>query len=508
MSDRLSPLDVSFLYLEEETTPMHVGSVAVFQAPGTGFDRDSLSALIADRIALVPRYRQKVRWVPGRIANPVWVDDDQFDIDHHLRLRRLPEPGADSDLRELVGEVMAERLDRSRPLWEMYIVEGLSDHRFAVVTKTHHAMVDGATALDIGQVILDDSPLAREVIVAPWVPRPEPTGAELVLEAVAEAIRTPAIAVDALRSEAVDLQVIADRLARSALGIFSAVRTLAAPTFASALNADIGVARRFGTVAADLDDFKAIRKAHGGTINDVVLAVVAGALRSWLMSRGDKIATNTVVYALVPMSIRSEGTSSGNQVTAYICPLPVGESQPVVRLGRVSYEMNKVKSAGQGVAAETLVGVAGFAPPTLHALGARSASELSRKMFNTVISNVPGPQFPLYADGARMIAAYPVVPLAKGQAVSIGLTSYDGGVYFGLNADYDTMADIDLLAECIQASLEELRDTVYEPGSVAMTPKQVRSAPSRSLAAGTKPAPRKAVPARQTPPAQDSHTAD
>ncbi|HEY7857842.1 MAG TPA: wax ester/triacylglycerol synthase family O-acyltransferase [Candidatus Nanopelagicales bacterium] len=484
MTERLSSLDVSFLYLEEATTPMHVGGVVLFQEPADGFDHDQLVTLIRDRIGLVPRYRQKVRWVPGRLANPVWVDDEDFDINYHVRRSTVPRPGSDAGLRELVGRIMSRPLDRDRPLWEMYLVEGLSGGRFALLTKTHHAMVDGASALDIGQVILDLTPEPREVTVDAWRPEPEPTGVDLVVDAIADVVRSPAVAVDAVRSEAVDLSGMLERLGRNALGILTAARTVARSSTSTPLNAEIGVARRYGMAQARLDDFKAIRRAHGGTINDVVLAVVAGGLRSWLMTRGESVDPHTVIRALVPVSIRGAGdVAVGNQVAAFICPLPVGEPQPVVRLNRVSFEMEQLKTAGQAVAAEALVGIAGFAPPTLHALGARSASELSRRMFNTVVTNVPGPQFPLYAGGALMLAAHPVVPLAKGQVVSIGLTSYNGGMFFGLNADRDNMSDVDVLAECLIASLDELRDTVPDPHGRTVVPGQVDSAGSRSLAA-------------------------
>ena len=484
--DRLSPLDVSFLYLEEDTTPMHVGGVAVFENPDEGFDYDRLVALIASRIALVPRYRQKVRWVPGRIANPVWVDDPDFDLQYHVRRSAVPRPGSDEALNDLVARIMSRPLDRSRPLWEMYLVEGLADRRFAILSKTHHAMVDGLGALDIGQVILDVTREPRAVDPDDWSPEREPTGLELVADAVGEVVRSPGVAVDAVRSEAVDLRSIAERITRNAVGLATAARAIARPPSSTALNADIGAARRFSTLDARLDDLKAIKQAHGGTVNDVVLAVVAGGLRTWLMTRGESVTQDTVIRALVPVSIRpadqvTAGTAApGNYVASFICPLPVGEAQPVVRLHRVSYEMSQLKATGQAVAAQALVGIAGFAPPTLHALGARSVNDLTRRMFNLLVTNVPGPQFPLYAGGARMLAAYPVVPLAKGQVVSVGVTSYDGGIFIGLNADRNSMPDLEVLRECLAASLDELLETVPPPVP-AVLPAQVDSGASRAL---------------------------
>ena len=460
MADRLSSLDVSFLYLEEPTTPMHVGGVVTFQAPDSGFDLDRLTRLIETRIGLVPRYRQKVKWVPGRLANPVWIDDEDFDVHFHVRRSALPKPGNDDQLKELVARIMSRPLDRNRPLWEMYLVEGLSGGRFAILSKTHHAMVDGAGALDIGQVILDLTPQPRVVQTEPWNPRPEPSDTDLVTEALSEMVRSPAVAFDAARTSADDIRETAERFGRRAAGLAAAALTMARPPAQNPLNRPIGEARRYGMADVRLADLKAIRKAHGGTINDVVLTVVAGALREWLQTRGESVTSMTQVRALVPTSVRDGAEGSGNHIAAFLVDLPVGEPRAVVRLHRVTFEMDQLKSTGQMVGAQALVGVAGFAPPTLHSLGARAANDLSRRMFNLVVTNVPGPQLPLYADGALMLAAHPVVPLAKGQALSIGVTSYNGGMFFGLNADRDAMADVDVLAQCINSAIEELLDTV------------------------------------------------
>ena len=506
MVDRLSPLDVSFLYFEEATTPMHVGGVVLFQAPEGGFDHEKLVGLIEDRIALVPRYRQKVRWVPGRLANPVWVDDEDFDVAYHVRRSALPRPGTDAQLKELVGRIMSRPLDRGRPLWEMYLVEGLSGGRFAILSKTHHSMVDGAGAIDIGQVILDVTPEPTRPAPERWRPRPEPSDLDLVAGAVTEIMRSPAAAVDAIRSGAVDVRKSAEHVARRAAGLASAALTIARPPTSNPLNAPVGEARRFGMAEARLEAFKAIRRQHGGTINDVVLAVVSGALREWLMTRGESVSSRTQVRALVPVSVRGSDGSSGNNIAAFLVDLPVGEPQAVVRLHRISYEMEQLKSTGQMVGAQALVGVAGFAPPTLHSLGARTANGLSKRMFNLVVTNVPGPQFPLYAGGAEMLGAFPVVPLAKGQAVAIGLTSYNGGVFFGLNADRDAMTDVDVLAECLETALSELLETIPKksrpprlaPGSdgTATRPAAGRSASaSTAVSTASKPVKAAAAPA-------------
>lgn len=470
MPARLSALDASFLYLEEPTTAMHVGSVAVFEPPEAGFDYDRLVALVSARIAYVPRYRQRVRTVPGRLANPVWVDDEDFDVTYHVRRSALPRPGSDEQLAELVARVQSRPLDRSRPLWEVYLVEGLSGGRFAVVSKTHQAMVDGVHAVDIAQVILDDTPDAPELPADTWTPAKEPTDVELVVSAVADAVRSPGGALEAFQGSAKDVKATAGR-ALGQLGhvLSAAARTAARPAPTSPLNAEIGEQRRWAQAETSLADYRRIRDWHSRkgrqlTVNDVVLATVAGALRAWLLTRGESVVPATVVRALVPVSVQPADAAVayrlGNRVKAFIVNLPVGEPSPVIRLHQIAYSMRSQADAGEAVSANTLAGIAGFAPPTLHSLGARVASAVSRRMFNVVVTNVPGPQFPLYAAGARMCEMYPVVPLAKGQAVSIGLTSYDGGVYYGLNADRDAMPDIDVLAQCIEESLAELVGTV------------------------------------------------
>ena len=461
MLDRLSPLDVSFLSMETPTTAMHVGGVAVFSPPDAGFDYDRLVELISQRIALVPRYRQKVRFIPGRIANPVWVDDEDFDVTYHVRRSALPKPGTDAQLRELVGRLMSRQLDRNRPLWEIYLVEGLEGGNIGIVTKTHHAMVDGVSAVDIGTVILDLTPEPREVPPDGWSPRSEPGAASLVVGAVTELVKRPTQAIDTARAAVGDARATAGKVSNVASGVLSSVVSLARPAPSSPLNVPIGEQRRFGMAATDLEDYKRVRKVHGGTINDVVLATVAGALRSWLLTRGESVTSATSIRAMVPVSVRAEGQEMGNRVSSYFVDLPVGEGNPVMRLHQVSFAMRGHKESGQSVGADALVQMSGFAPPTIHSLGARVASSFTRRLFNLVVTNVPGPQFPLYAAGARMLSMYPVVPLAKGQAVSCGLTSYDGGVFYGLNADRDAMPDIDVLATLIEESLAELVGTVH-----------------------------------------------
>jgi len=454
MVERLTRLDASFLYLEEPDTPMHVGGVLILEAPPGGVD--ALAALVEARLPLVPRYRQRVAEVPGHLANPVWVDDPDFDIAYHLRRNGLPRPGTEAQLLDLVSRLASRPLHRRRPLWEMYLVDGLSRGRVAVITKTHPALVDGLSAIDIGQVLLDVEPDAPAPEPAEWRPERPPNGAQLVWEALDEYARRPSAIVDTARGAVTDVRSTAARLTGVAGGLLRTARKtlLAAPQ--TPLNTTVGRQRRVAIARAALGDLKKVRKAYGGTVNDVLLTVVAGALREWLLSRGEPVVAGTTVRALVPVSMQDEDTAAGNRVSSYLVDLPVGEPNPRVRLARLSYAMRGIALHGQSVGADSLIALTGFAPPTLHALGARAARGLSRRLFNLVVTNVPGPQFPLYAAGSRMLEVFPVVPLARGQGLSIGMTSYDGRVYFGLNADRESVGDVDVLADLIEQEVAEL----------------------------------------------------
>ena len=457
MAERLTRLDASFLYLEEPDTPMHVGGVLILEALPGGVD--ALADLVEARLPLVPRYRQRVAVVPGHLANPVWVDDPEFDIAYHVRRNGLPRPGTEAQLLDLVSRLTSRPLDRTRPLWEMYLVDGLSRGRVAVVTKTHPALVDGLSAIDIGQVLLDVEPDAPAPEPVEWRPERPPTGTQLLWDALDEYARRPSAIVDTARAAVTDVRATAGRLTGVAGGLLRTARKtmLAAPP--SPLNATAGRQRRVAVARAELDDIKKIRKAHGGTVNDVLLTVVTGSLREWLLSRGEPVVAGTSVRALVPVSMQDEDAVAGNRVSSYLVDLPVGEPNPRVRLTRLSYAMRGIALHGQSVGADSLIALTGFAPPTLHALGARAARGLSRRLFNLVVTNVPGPQFPLYAAGSRMLEVFPVVPLARGQGLSIGMTSYDGRVYFGLNADRDSVGDVDVLADLIEQEVGQLVET-------------------------------------------------
>ncbi len=445
---------------------MHVGSVMILDVPATGFDYDRLVALVSQRIGEHSRYRQRVRELPAHISGPVWVDDAAFDLTYHVRRSALPRPGTDEQLAEFVARIQSRPLDRQHPLWEIYLVEGLQGSRCALVTKTHQALVDGVTAVDIGHLLLDDKPDIEPIEPTQWAPRREPNDVELVAEVLLGFARRPLSLLEQIRGSLDDIAGVAGRTLRSAGGVVTQVaRTAASPAPTSALNTRVGAPRRFRMIRTDLADYREVREALGSggrpvdvSVNDVALAVIAGGLRTWLQSRGEPVHSATTVRAMVPVSISegSEPAGSANRVAACFVDLPVGEPNGRLRLERIAYQTRRQTSGNRAVGAETIAGLAGFAPATLHHLGARLGNAVSRRLFNLVITNVPGPQHPLYVGGAKMVATYPVMPLALGQSLAIGLTSYDGEIYIGLNGDRASMGDLDILGDSLLEALEEL----------------------------------------------------
>ncbi|MBM7805757.1 WS/DGAT/MGAT family acyltransferase [Geodermatophilus bullaregiensis] len=459
MTERLTTLDASFLYLEDAGAPMHVAGVLVLEPVDGGLD--ALAELLEARLPLVPRYRQRVVPVPGYLANPVWADDPDFDVAYHVRRSAVPRPGTEAQLLDLVSRVTSRPLDRRRPLWEVYLVEGLAEGRVAVVTKTHPALVDGLGAVDIAQVLLDPTPDAPVPAADSWAPRRVPGPVRLVADALGEYVQRPTAVVETARSAVGDLRSTAARVRSATGGLVRAARSAVVPAPHGPLNRTAGRQRRVAVARADLEDLKAIRRAHGGTLNDVLLTVLTGALRDWLLSRGEPVLGSTAVRALVPVSVQGEEEDlPGSSVSAYLVDLPVGEPNPWVRLARLGYAMRSVTGSGRSVRADALIALTGFAPPTLHALGARAARGLSRRVFNLVVTNVPGPQVPLYAAGSRMLEVFPVVPLVGGQGLAVGMTSYDGRVYIGLNADRDGVGDVDVLADLVEQEVGALSESV------------------------------------------------
>jgi diacylglycerol O-acyltransferase len=462
MTERLRPGEMAFLVGESASTPMHNATLEIFGPGSSGFDYERLVSLIADRIAFVPRYRQRLRFVPGRLAGPVWVDDDEFDLTYHVRRSAVPRPGSMAQLQDLAARIFSRRLDRHRPLWEVYLIEGLEDGRFALFSKSHQILVDGVSTIDLGQVLLDVQPGPREAVHESWRPERSPTAPSLVMGAVVDTLKDPIVAVRAARDGAETLARAAGSLGSRVLGAGGRLRTgRSLPE--SPVNATLSEQRRLAFVRTSLEDYRKVRREHGGTVNDVVLATVTGALRSWLMTRAEPVHGSRTLRAMVPVSVIDtdlEPTSLGSQVDVHLLSLPIGESSPVVRLHQVSYALKAHKETGRAVAAERIADVHGFAPTTFHALGARVAAGAPRRGFSLVITNVPGPQFPLYAAGAQMLDTYPVLPLIQGHGLAIGVTSYDGHVFFGLTGDRDAFPDLDVLAQCLVEAIDELADTV------------------------------------------------
>jgi diacylglycerol O-acyltransferase len=461
MGERLRASDLALLAEETQRTPQHNATLEIFDPGESGLDYDALLAHIDDRVAFVPRYRQRIRRVPGRLANPVWVDDEDFDLAYHVRRSALPRPGTIEQLRELTARIMSRRLDPDRPLWEVYFVEGLEDGRVALLYKSHQILVDGISTVDLGQVLLDVDPGPRQLVRDNWVAGSEPTQAGLAASAVAETVRHPATAVTTLRSNA---EAIGRGLGEAAATIGSVARGLAKrrQTPDSPFNVEPSAQRRVVLVRTSLKDYRKIRRVHGGTINDVILATMSGAIRAWFMTRAESVSAGRRLRALVPMSVideELEPTSLGSQVVGHLVDLPIGEGSPVVRLHQVSYALRVHSETGRAVAADRIAGVAGFAPTTFHALGSRVAFREAGGGVNLVITNVPGPQFPMYLAGAEMVETYPVPPLLPGFSLSVGVTSYDGAVFYGISADRDALPDVEVLGQCVQESLDELVDS-------------------------------------------------
>jgi len=461
MADRLSARDLAFLTHETMTVQHHLASIEVLDPGESGFDYDTLLELVADRLSFVPRYRQRVQVVPGRLANPVWADDDRFDLEYHVRRSAVPRPGTLDQLRDLVGRIISRPLDRTRPLWEIYYVEGLADGKVALLTKVHQALVDGVHTVDLGQLLLDVSPEAKPLTEDAWNPRRE-SGTALVFGAVKDSLTdVDTLSSTARRTGDSVLAAVAGLGTRLA-GMAEAVRGRRADR-SSPLSGTLSQQRRIVTLDLPLSDVRKVRDKHGGTVNDVILAVVAGGLRAWLMTRAESLAGLRQVRALVPISVNDdllENTSLGAPVVAHYVDLPVGEPSPVVRLHQVSYSFESHKQTGRAVPAEHLTGITGFAPATFHAVGARVAAEADPSDFQITVTNVPGPQTPRYAAGATLLASYPVNPLLPGHAIAIGITSYAGRVYFGITADRDLVPDADVFGQCLLEALDELLDTV------------------------------------------------
>jgi diacylglycerol O-acyltransferase / wax synthase len=452
--DRLSAIDASFLHQEKEASHMHVGALVIFEGPAPG--TAEFAEHIRSRLRQVPRYRQKLAVPRFEMGRPFWVDDPNFNLDYHVRHTALPKPGSDDQLRQLVGRIFSQRLDRSKPLWEVWLVQGFEGGKFAVISKTHHALVDGVSGVDIATVLFDLQPVPPEPPEDDgWTAEPEPSDTDMIAEGVKGLVRAPiglaGRAIGALGNPSRSIESARE----AAEGIGEIVWAGLNPAPDVPLNVPIGPHRRVRWVQSRLSDFKEIKDGLGGTVNDAVLAVVAGALGRWLRTRGVR-TEGLELRALVPVSIRSqdERGALGNRIAAMRGPLPVYVTDPVERLQLVQEGMGNLKQSKQAVGAEVIAGLTDFAPPTL--LAQASRLNFSTRLFNLIVTNVPGPQFPLYLLGREMLEIVPIAFLPENHALAIAIMSYNGKVDFGLLGDYDAMSDLEEFGQMLEESLAEL----------------------------------------------------
>ncbi|MHB8695791.1 MAG: WS/DGAT/MGAT family O-acyltransferase [Solirubrobacteraceae bacterium] len=477
--ESMSPMDASFLHIEGPNNPMHIGGVSIFEGPAPAFER--LEQMVAGKLDAVPRYRQKVRFVPLGLGRPVWVDDPYFNLAYHLRHSALPAPGGEQALRRTAARIFAQHLDRRKPLWEIWMLEGLSENRWALLSKVHHCMVDGVSATDLMTVMFDDNP--QTAAARRWQPEPEPTGAELVLRTVTRQALSPAEQVRVVRAAARAPRASVGQARDLVRGMASAAGLLR-PLSSSSLTGPVGPHRTWSCARVRLSDVKAVRSTLTGTVNDVVLTIVAGGLRELLTARGEGVE-DRMIRALVPVSVRHPGERGAynNRVSAMFAELPVGIVDPVARLHVVHLQMNHLKQSKQAVAGDALTSLSGFAPPLLLALGGRVAARSPTLGVHIGVTNVPGPQQALQTLGRRLLESFPFVPLIGKVRISIAIFSYNGGLYFGVTADYDSSNDIEVLSTGIESSMAQLLEAASPPSTpVPRPPPGAVSGPARSRA--------------------------
>jgi diacylglycerol O-acyltransferase len=455
----MSPMDSSFLHVENDVTPMHIGGVSLFEGPAPAFE--DLKTMVAGKLDLVPRYRQKVRFVPLGAGSPVWIDDPHFSLDYHVRHTAIPRPGGEEQLRQMASRIFSQHLDRNKPLWELWSVEGLDDGRWALLSKVHHCMVDGVAATDLMSVMFSDTtgggPRRQ------WSAPPEPSDIEVLARTIVRRA-SPAGQIQsarrALMAPGETLRSVAE-FARAAVAASPRLK----PVSSSSLTGPIGPHRRWSWAQIRLSDVKAVRAALGGTVNDVVLTVITNGFRELLESRGEQVDPGQVVRTMVPVSVRHKGEKGvyNNRVSAVFAGLPVGLSDPRERLRRINGEMDGIKQSKQAVAGDVLSSLSGFAPPLLLAMGSRLVTASPRLNMHTATTNVPGPQQPVQTLGRRMLESYPFVPVVGSIRIVVAIFSYDGGLYFGVTGDYDGVPDIDVLTAGISNGMEELLALVEPP---------------------------------------------
>jgi WS/DGAT/MGAT family acyltransferase len=444
---------------------MHIGGVTVMEGPPPTMEE--FLEQIRRRLHLVPRYRQKLAYTALDSGRPVWIDDPSFNLEYHIRDTALPAPGGWEQLQDLTARIFSQQLDRSKPLWEMWLIEGLEDNRFALITKTHHSLIDGIAGVDLATVLFDLSPDPPPITHSgrAWRPQPEPGTVHLIAAGLLGAFRAGVAIADGAIDALTHPERALARAREAAEGVGEIIWAGLNPAPETPLNVPIGPHRRFVGITSRLEDFKTVKNAFGGTVNDVILAVVAGALRTFLISRGRRTA-GVELRALVPVSVRTDADEGGgNRIVVMRGPLPVYIADPLNRLRFVSQAMDGLKESKQALGAEMISGAQNFAPPTI--LAQASRLNFSTRLFNLIVTNVPGPQFPLYVLGREMLHAIPVAFLPENHALAIAMMSYNGQMNFGLLGDFDALADIDAIGENIGKELATLvslaRETAAAP---------------------------------------------
>ncbi len=454
--DRMSATDAGFYFAETENTPMHVGSVAVFEGPAPSYG--DVVRLLLGKLPRVPRYRQRVRPVPLHLGRPLWVDDEHFQVLYHVRHTAVPRPGSAEQLRNLAGRVLGQRLDLAKPLWEVWLVEGLEQDRWALISKVHHCMVDGVAGTDLMQMIFDIEPTAALPEPGAWEPAPGPSTAEVLAGSMQETVLHPVRQLASLPALGAVPRAVLRTGSALGVGLPVLARQLTTPV-ARSLNGPLGPHRRWSWTETDLDAVKRVRAGLGGTVNDVVLTAITRGFRDLLDGRGE-LVDGLVVRSMVPVSVRRvhERNTLNNQVSAVFVDLPVADPDPVARLASIRRQMDEHKRLLGALDARSIVAMGDFVAPTLLALGTRAAVRAGQPFSQAVTTNVPGPRVPLYVAGRRLCALYPYVPVAAGLRVSIGIFSYLRAMTFGINADFDAFPDVEVLADGICAGMQELVD--------------------------------------------------
>lgn len=457
--DRLSALDATFLRLETPTEHMHTAGLFVFEPAreeGAAFSFSTFLELVRSRLHLVPRFRQKLAFAPGGVSNPIWIDDETFDLSYHVRHAALPVPGRMDQLMDYVARIISRPLDRDRPLWELYAIEGLEDGRVAYLGKTHHAMIDGVTGIDIATLLLDFEEDPGQIPdPEPWHASPPPSDFQLAWSSVHDQLSSPRAVMDTVQRVMQTPRTMLTKALRIGQGVVSMARSTVSPGPPSPLNNRNGAFRRFAIQRLSLDEVKEIKNAFGTTVNDVILAIVGDAVGRFLRARGEE-TRDLELKVMVPVSVRADDERHvfGNRVSSVFIRLPVDEMDPVERLRVVHESMKDVKEHQHAVGADFLVGLSAYAPPTIHALAARVGART--RLYNFVVTNVPGPQVPLFSMGMRLLGAFPVVPLAQNHSLAVGVTSIDGSLNFGLTADWDTLPDLENMTGDLVAAQREL----------------------------------------------------